>query len=337
MKHLVRFAPLVLALLLGASPAAKATGVVEVDRPSLREAVDALIDGDEASRKIARRAILTDAEPETLAAVLAAIEARFHAAPVLRTYDVRDLVGDDRPIEELAAELGALAKVDAKAHDGTLVVSGPPDAQEKVAAELAKLRAAGGRIVTLTTRIVTGALPIAALAEGEARVLSPEETEQVRAAIAGGAVETVTAPRITVYSGERANVTVLEKHSFVTDYELDHPAPGTFVADPVVTTVTDGLILDLRPRLKGDTCVLTANLTSSRLKKPVASREIDLGVGAPVTIQLPCVVTVSRRVVANVPLDATVVIELPILDDAGESRSGVLLVEAARVLLEEGR
>lgn len=337
MKHLVRFAPLVLALLLGAAPAARATEVTETKPPSLRELVDRLFSADADARRAAREAILARESLDTLPGVLDALEDRLRPVEVQRVYDVRDLADSVPGTAELVSLLKGLVSGDVRPVKGNVIVRGTPEEQAKVEDALAGLRARRGPVVTLATRIVSGALPIPALAEGEARLLSPEETEQVLAALAGGAAETVTAPRITVYSGERANVTILEKHSFVTDYELDHPAPGTIVADPVVTTVTDGLTLELRPRLEGDACVLTANLTSSRLKKPVEARQIDLGVGAPVTIQLPTVRSVSRRVVANVPLAGTVAIDLPILDDAGDERSGVLLVTAERVQLDEPR
>ncbi len=98
----------------------------------------------------------------------------------------------------------------------------------------------------------------------------------------------VIAPRLTAYNGQRANVTVLNQISYISDFDVEI-AQFSQIGDPIVQTLRDGVILDLRPTVTADRRFITMELrpTIALLQRPIATFQTTLANGPPVTIQLP--------------------------------------------------
>src|SRR6185503_3037851 len=98
----------------------------------------------------------------------------------------------------------------------------------------------------------------------------------------------VNAPKLTAYNGQRANVTVLNQVSYISDFDVEI-AQASQIGDPIVQTLRDGVILDLRPVVSADRRFITMELrpTVAVLSRPIAMFQTTLGNGAPVTIELP--------------------------------------------------
>jgi len=118
----------------------------------------------------------------------------------------------------------------------------------------------------------------------------------LRATEKSSRVRELTAPSLTVYNTQRANLTVVNQISFVQDFDVE-VAQTSFIADPVIGVVQDGLTLDVRPTVSNDRQYITMELrpTVAQLRKPIATFQTLLGAAVlgltsaqnPVTIQLP--------------------------------------------------
>ena len=117
----------------------------------------------------------------------------------------------------------------------------------------------------------------------------------VRATEKSVRVRELTAPSLTVYNTQRANLTVVNQISFVQDFDVE-VAQTAFIADPVIGVIQDGLTLDVRPTVSNDRQYITLELrpTIADLVTPIATFQTLLGASIavvsaqnPVTIQLP--------------------------------------------------
>lgn len=100
----------------------------------------------------------------------------------------------------------------------------------------------------------------------------------------------LVAPRLSAFNNQRANLTIINQVSYVRDFTVQ-TAVSSAIADPVVDTISDGLVLDVRPTVSNDRRFITIELqpTIADLVRPIPEFTTTLG-GAnstPVTIQLP--------------------------------------------------
>jgi general secretion pathway protein D len=117
----------------------------------------------------------------------------------------------------------------------------------------------------------------------------------VRATEKTARMRQMTAPSLTVYNTQRANLTVVNQISFVQDFDVE-VAQTAFIADPVIGVIQDGLTLDVRPTISNDRQYVTLELrpTIADLQTPIKTFQTLLGASIatvsaqnPVTIQLP--------------------------------------------------
>jgi type II secretory pathway component GspD/PulD (secretin) len=101
-------------------------------------------------------------------------------------------------------------------------------------------------------------------------------------------IEEIAAPRLTVYDTQRANVSVMTQNSYVQDFDVEI-AQAAAIGDPIVQTIRDGIILDVKPIVSADRRFITMELrpTVAILTRPIATFQTTLAQGPPVTIQLP--------------------------------------------------
>jgi general secretion pathway protein D len=120
----------------------------------------------------------------------------------------------------------------------------------------------------------------------------------------------VNAQTVTVLNNNRANVSVINQTSYVRDFDVE-VAQASFIADPKIDVIHDGVVLDVRPIIRHDRRSVTLVLqpTVAELQRPIPLFTTSLaGSTLPVTLQLPVLTVRSFATTAQVPDGGTVLI-----------------------------
>lgn len=122
-------------------------------------------------------------------------------------------------------------------------------------------------------------------------------------------VEVLTAPRLTVFDGQKANVSILSDVSYVQDFEVE-VTPGGQIATPIVATLKEGVVLDVEPSLDAEGHVrLVGTVTLSEVARPIPELKTRIGEQGPeVTIQLPEVRVARSRFEVRLPHGAAALV-----------------------------
>ncbi len=145
-------------------------------------------------------------------------------------------------------------------------------------------------VITIETRFVQGPAnwrnDIAVRFEGPTPeglpagtdLLDDTQVELILRAIKGGKLDLITAPRISVYDGQRANVSVLNQQSYVSDFSVVKTERGQ-IANPWVQVIKEGVMVDMRPTLSADKRYVTLDFhaTFAELQRPIPQRTIKVG------------------------------------------------------------
>jgi type II secretory pathway component GspD/PulD (secretin) len=137
-------------------------------------------------------------------------------------------------------------------------------------------------------------------------------------------VELVTAPRVLVFNTARSNLSVMNQLTYVQDFDVEI-AQGASIANPVISVVQDGVVLDVRPVVSADRRFITLELrpTVAELKRPIRTFTTSLGVsGNSVTIQLPELEISRVRTSIPMPDGGTVLLGGMKIHDSQDLRSG---------------
>ena len=121
---------------------------------------------------------------------------------------------------------------------------------------------------------------------------------------------TLTAPIITVFNTQRANLTMVNQVSYIQDFDVE-VAQTSFIADPIVGIIQDGLTLDVRPTVSNDRRYITLELqpTVATLRRPIQEFATSLSsTFATVTIQLPELRLQQARTTVRIPDQGTILI-----------------------------
>lgn len=115
-------------------------------------------------------------------------------------------------------------------------------------------------------------------------------------------IEQVSAPRLSVYDTQRANVSVMTQNSYVQDFDVEI-AQSAAIGDPIVQTIRDGIILDVRPIVSADRRFITMEMrpTVAELVRPFPTFQTSLANGPPVTIQVPEIAISRVRTTVTMP------------------------------------
>lgn len=119
----------------------------------------------------------------------------------------------------------------------------------------------------------------------------------IRASQEQRAARIVTAPQVTASNGQRVHVSVITQRSYVQDYELVSGGTGLVVsevADPVIDTFQDGVVLDVRPVISADRRYITVDV------RPTLASLIN-GVISTVTISLGTLNNAASLVEIDLP------------------------------------
>jgi type II secretory pathway component GspD/PulD (secretin) len=122
-------------------------------------------------------------------------------------------------------------------------------------------------------------------------------------------VEEITAPQLLLYNTQRGNLSVTNQISYIKDFEVEI-AQAAAVADPVVGVVKDGIVLDVRPVVSADRKYITMELrpTLATLLQPIPTFTTTLGVGQPISIQLPRLTVQKVRTTVTIPDGGTLML-----------------------------
>ncbi|MBL8901217.1 MAG: tetratricopeptide repeat protein [Planctomycetes bacterium] len=137
-------------------------------------------------------------------------------------------------------------------------------------------------------------------------------------------VQVITAPRLLVYNTERANISVTNQVSYVSDFDVEI-AQAASIADPVIQVISDGVVLDVTPIVSADRRFITMELrpTVATLTRPIREVTTTLGVGSPVTIQLPELEIQRVRTTVTMPDGATLLLGGQNISEKQDFTSGI--------------
>lgn len=166
----------------------------------------------------------------------------------------------------------------------------------------------------------------------------------------------LTSVMLSTQNTERAYAAMLNQITYIQDFDVE-VALASFIADPVVGVISDGIVLDVRPTIAQDRKTVSLELrpTIATILRPIAEFTSSLaGLTTPITIQLPELQVASVNTTVVVPDGGTVVIgglkklfnidqraEIPFLSDipilsllfkkegeASENRDVILMITA---------
>jgi type II secretory pathway component GspD/PulD (secretin)/tetratricopeptide (TPR) repeat protein len=155
--------------------------------------------------------------------------------------------------------------------------------------------------------------------------LGDRESELIlRAVEKSERVELVTAPRLLIHNAERSTLAVTNQFAYVSGYGVEI-AQAASIADPQISVIQDGAILDVRPVVSADRKFVKLELrpTLATLKLPIEQRVVGVGNGTPVTIQFPNLTIRKVRTTVNIPDGGTLLLGGQSVDELRNESSGV--------------
>ena len=139
--------------------------------------------------------------------------------------------------------------------------------------------------------------------------------------------EQIDAPRLLVYNNVRAHMMYLRQIAYIRDFEVEI-AQAAAVANPVIGTAYDGVVLDVRPVVDSDLKFITMDIrpTVMTLSLPIPTFTTTLGVGQPISIQLPETTRQTVNTTLTMPDGGTVMLGGMRLVERQNQRSSVPLL-----------
>jgi type II secretory pathway component GspD/PulD (secretin) len=139
--------------------------------------------------------------------------------------------------------------------------------------------------------------------------------------------EIVTNPKLLVFNTARANISVMNQVAYVQDFDVEI-AQAASIADPIIETVQDGVVLDVRPVVSADRRFIMMELrpTVATLKRPIREVATTLGSQNAVTIQLPEIDIQRVRTTVPMPDGGTVMLGGLKVSEKQDLRSGIPII-----------
>ncbi len=121
----------------------------------------------------------------------------------------------------------------------------------------------------------------------------------------------LTAPKLTAFNTQRANITMVNQIAYVRDYDVE-VAQAAAIADPIMGVIQDGLVLDVRPTVSNDRKYITLELrpTVANLIRPVPTFSTTLGSfgSSAVTMHVPELQVRKAQATVRVPDGGTILL-----------------------------
>ena len=117
------------------------------------------------------------------------------------------------------------------------------------------------------------------------------------------------APALTLYNNQRANISMINHVSYVSDFDVEI-AQAAVIGQPVVKVLQEGVVLDVRPVVSADKRFITMELrpTVADLKRPIDTFTTSLSIGSDVTIELPILRIKRARTTVTMPDGSTLML-----------------------------
>ncbi len=166
--------------------------------------------------------------------------------------------------------------------------------------------------VLITVRVLRLSAGVARELLGEAGTigagsLASSQMEALLTAAKARGFDLLTSPRVLVLDGQRSRIEIGNSVAFISGFTLtgkDHSR----LADPVVETLTDGVVLDIRPEIKPQNEIdLSLAMRISEVQKPIAQTRVKV-FGADMTIQTPVGTTQTLRGSGRIAMDRVLVL-----------------------------
>ncbi|MCB9883317.1 MAG: hypothetical protein H6834_16120 [Planctomycetes bacterium] len=115
---------------------------------------------------------------------------------------------------------------------------------------------------------------------------------------------------LSVFNTQRAYISVINQISYIQDFDVE-VAQASFISDPVVGILQEGVVLDVRPVISHDRRYITLELrpTVANLRRPIPTFSTTLaGLTVPVVFQIPELQVSSANTTAVVPDGGSILI-----------------------------
>lgn len=116
----------------------------------------------------------------------------------------------------------------------------------------------------------------------------------------------LSAPRLTAFNTQRSNVMILQQRSYIKDYNVEL-ASGIRAYDPVIGTLQEGMVLDIRPIISYDKRYVTVELRISWLQLQLL-RNVQFLTAGTTPIQLPWVRNYRTQTTIRIPDKGSLII-----------------------------
>lgn len=194
---------------------------------------------------------------------------------------------------------------------GMLEVRGSDEVQKRVEGVLAAMRANRGTMIQVDTKVIEFDLSHGADLLRYAGISVSRQgmfTEHVRAITSALQMQIflahvgheshdgwlISSPRLTLFHGQQASMTIAQQEAYVRDYEEIH-REGCVIADPVLSMFTDGLFLDLRVLRLAEGTLRVAGMARTSSLLAMEELPMTLSNGVQVTIDMPHITTEMIR------------------------------------------
>jgi type II secretory pathway component GspD/PulD (secretin) len=204
-------------------------------------------------------------------------------------------------------------------------VTAPPDTQAQLKALLDQLRETRAIQATIETRFIT--LDLETLAPAlrdkfrqsfgkpgapKAVFLDENDTAAILAATQKQRESTIlTAPRVTLFNGQRAYVQVATERAYVSGFTIVKNEKGETRYEPYASTVSSGVLLDVQATASADrkfvTVTLKPKLTRLEGLTPIPWDAAPAGVKN-LFVQVPIVLTQELQTTVSVPDGGTLLL-----------------------------
>lgn len=248
----------------------------------------------------------------------------------------------EEQMEWIRSGLGSdAAQIALTGGEGRIKVTANPQAQQQVEQMLAKARSVRATQVQVEIhelllngtedlpRNLRSKLHEAFAPGGRPIVLADEDVEDLLKAPQSGSGSTIiTAPRVTVFDGQRAYVVVSQQKAYRAGVGVSE-VNGRRLSEPLISTVSTGVVVKVRPAVDEDGAHVALDLQFEEAKLLDMRKEPAREPGQSFTAEVPVIekVHVDRTLSASTGRTLLVAVPLANRNAAPNGKSRILLVK----------
>lgn len=189
---------------------------------------------------------------------------------------------------------------------GILMVRHTSVVHARIEALLDELRKKAASQVNVEVKVLylSDATLRSVLGDESASILTPAAEERLMAVLESKQARLVHSGSVACTNSQRVSLSDVGQVSYVQDYDVEI-AQAASIPDPIVSTLREGLIFDVRPTLagSGDLVVLEVRVENARAHRPIETIETPVG-----TVETPNLELTKLRSILAVPVGRMVVV-----------------------------